>query len=143
MKKEWSKKWRSSKQPRKQRKYSFNAAHHTRQALMGCPLSKELKKKHSTRSATLRSGDKVKVTRGKFRGQSGSVDRVDHSNATAYITGIEIIKGEGSKVIPPIKASNLVITELNLNDKRRFKRSKEGKKETEKQPEEGTKNKTR
>ena len=123
MKSQWSKEWRSSKQGRKQRKYLFNAPNHTKNEFMGCHLSRELMEKHGIRSAKIRSGDKVKVNRGKFKGHTGSVDRVDRENTSAYITGIELVKGDGSKVIPPIKISNMIITELKLDDKRRLRKS--------------------
>lgn len=128
MKTKWSKTWRLSRLPRKQRKYAVNAPLHVQHRLMGAHLSKDLRKKYGVRSISLRKGDKIKVMRGKFRGHTGEVDRVDLKGSTAYITGVEVTRRDGSKVVPPIKASKLMITDLNLNDKRRLKRlnKKEG-----------------
>ena len=67
----------------------------------------------------LRSGDKVKVLRGSYRGRTEKVDRIDVKAAKVYLTGIEVIRKDGSKVVPPIDPSNLMITELQLGDKKR------------------------
>ena len=49
MKKDFSKSWKSSRQPRKQRKYVFNAPLHIRHKLVSANLSKELRKKYGKR----------------------------------------------------------------------------------------------
>ena len=126
--KEWSKSWKSSSKTKKQRKYAAQAPIHVKRKFLGAHLSKELRSKHATRRLPLRSGDKVKIMRGSFKGITGSVDRVDLKRSAVYITGIEITKRDGSKITPPIKASNLLITELNLNDKRRLKKRKKDEK---------------
>ena len=64
-------------------------------------------------------GDKVKVARGQFRGHLGKVDRVNVKDSTVLVSGIELTKKDGSKRTYPIQASNLVIHELNLDDKMR------------------------
>ncbi|MBI2147015.1 50S ribosomal protein L24 [Candidatus Woesearchaeota archaeon] len=122
MNKEWSSHWIASTQPRKQRKYRYNAPLHTLRKHLGCHLSKELRAKYKTRSVLLRSGDKVKVVRGQYKGHTGTVDRVNLSTSKVYVTGIEVIRKDGSRVVPPLHASNLLITELKLGDKKREKR---------------------
>jgi len=119
MKNKWSSSWISSKKPKKQRKYRAKAPLHIKQKFLGCHLSKELRQKYSRRSVPMRKGDKVKVLRGSFAGQSGKVDRVNLRKSKVYLTGIELTKKDGSKVVPPIDPSNLMITELDLSDKRR------------------------
>lgn len=121
MKKKFSSKWKASKKPRKQRKYAANAPLHTKNKLLAAHLSKELKGKHAKRSVTLRKGDKVKILRGQFKGKSGKIDRVDTKKSKVYITGIEFAKKDGSKALYPIHASNLVVEELNMEDKKRMK----------------------
>lgn len=130
MEKQFSKKWKSSKQPRKQRKYSYNAPLHIKRKFFGAHLSKELRQKYGIRSISLRKEDKVKVMRGSFKGKTGKIDRVNSKNIKVYITGIERIKKDGTKVLIPIHPSNLMITELNLDDKKRLK--KKSKEKTEK-----------
>lgn len=119
MKTEFSSKWKSSKKPRKQVKYRANAPLHLKRKFMRVHLSAELRKKHGKRSVQIKKNDKVKVIRGKFRGKAGSVDLVSIKKETIYITGVEIEKSEGSKAKVPVHPSNMVITELALDDKKR------------------------
>jgi len=122
MKKKFSLKWKASKKPSKQRKYVANAPKHTKNKMLSSHLSKELKEKYGKRSMTLRKGDKVKVLRTQFKKKTGKVESVDTKKSRAYITGIEVVKKDGSKALYPIHASNLIIEELNLEDKKRTKR---------------------
>lgn len=119
MRRKFSKSWKTSTQPRKQRKFRANAPPHIRQSFMGCHLSKELKKQYGKRSAGLRKGDKVKVVRGGHKGKTGSIDRVFVKKRKATITGIDFTKKEGSKIMIEFDPSNLIITELNMDDKTR------------------------
>ncbi|RKY01044.1 MAG: 50S ribosomal protein L24 [Spirochaetes bacterium] len=120
MKKEFSDKWIRSKQPRKQRKYSYNAPLHIRGRFMSAHLSKDLMKRYNRRSIRLRKGDKVTILRGQFKKKTGNIERIDLKETRVYITGIEMIKKDGTKVFYPIHPSNLVVTELNLDDKKRM-----------------------
>jgi len=67
----WSNLWKKSKDRRKQRKYQYNAPQHIRQKFVAVHLSKELRKKYSIRALPVRSGDKVTVLRGQFKGHVG------------------------------------------------------------------------
>jgi large subunit ribosomal protein L24 len=109
--------FRRSKQPRKQRAYRYNAPLHIKQKFVRAHLSKELREKHNKRNVGLRKGDKVKIMRGQFKGKIGSVERIDLKKSKAIINGIELVKKDGSKTVYPIHVSNLMITELNLDDK--------------------------
>ncbi len=138
MKKEFSDKWIRSKQPRKQRKYSYNAPLHIRGRFMSAHLSKDLMKKYNRRSIRLRKGDRVTILRGQFKKKTGNIERIDLKETRVYITGIEMIKKDGTKVFYPIHPSNLVVTELNLDDKKRMamvNRSKKADKKIKKQEE--------
>ena len=116
----WSRSWKSSKQPRKQRSYVREAPLHRKSKMLGSPVSKALKTKYELRSLRLIKGDKVKVLRGSFKGKTGKVDRVDLKKSKAYINGIEFVKRDGSKALYPVRTSNLLITDLNTSDKRRL-----------------------
>ena len=120
MKKKFSRSWIKSKQPRKQRKYSHNAPLHIKGKLMSAHLSKDLMKKYNRRSIRLRKGDKVIVLRGQFKKKKGNVERVDLKKSKVYISGVEMIKKDGTKVFYPVHPSNLAVTELNLDDKKRM-----------------------
>ena len=119
MKNKFSSAWRSSKKPRKQRKYRSNAPLHIKHKFMGAHLSAELRKKYNKRTIPVRREDKIKVMRGQFKGHVGKVDRIDTKRERIYVRGIEITKKDGTKVFLPIHPSNLMILELNLNDKKR------------------------
>jgi large subunit ribosomal protein L24 len=119
MKQAFSTKWKSSKRPAKQRKYRYNAPLHISQKFLSAHLSKDLIKRYRTRSVQIVSGDKVKVVRGQFKGRENKVEKADHKNTRVYITGIERAKKDGSKSMIPINPTNLIITELNLDDKNR------------------------
>ena len=50
MKKDYSSKWKASKQPRKQRKLRANAPLHVKHKMMSSNLDKELRKKYEKRN---------------------------------------------------------------------------------------------
>jgi len=98
---------------------------HVRNKLICAHLSKELREKHKLRSIRVRKGDKVKVIVGQFRNKIGKVDRIDTKKRKLYITGVEQSKMDGSKALYPVHHSNVLITELDLSDKRRLNEVKE------------------
>lgn len=122
MKQAFSSKWKASKRPGKQRKYVYQADLHLKSKFLSVHLAKELIKKYNKRSITVRTGDKVKILRGQYKGRENKVEKVDHKNVKVFVTGIERAKKDGSKSQIPIQASNLQITELNLSDKKRKQR---------------------
>ncbi len=119
--KKWTKSWKSSKKPRKQRKYVFNLPLHIRRVLLSTLLAKELREKYNRRNLPIREGDKVKILRGQFKKKTGKVTKIDLKKARIHIEGIENVKKDGSKAPYPIYPSNVVITELNMDDRRRRK----------------------
>ena len=121
MKTKFSKSWIKSRQPRKQRKYRYNAPLHVKQKFLHAHLSKELRKKYSKRSFALRKGDSVKVMRGQFKNKTGKVDEVSVKKTQVYVSGIEFVKRDGTKARYPMQPSNLLVTELNMDDKLRGK----------------------
>ncbi len=117
--------WNASKQPRKQRKYRYNAPHHIRGSFLHATLAKDLREKHGTRSLRVRKGDKVRVLRGTFKGREGKVDKVDTTRSKVYVTKVEIVKKDGATKVPyGMNASNLMIVELDTTDKRRLAKKK-------------------
>ena len=121
MKQKWSKSWVSSKQPRKQRKYRYNAPLHIRHKFVSAHLSKELIERFNTRSLPLRKGDFVEIMRGEFKGLKGKIEKIDLTKCKVYIENIKVKKVDGSEVKKAIEPSNLRIVRLNLDDKRRQK----------------------
>ena len=119
MKSIFSTTWIRSKQPRKQRKYRHNAPEHVKKKFVSVNLSKELREKHGKRNLSIVKGDKVKIMRGQFKGKSGEVEKENMKNLKITVQGIENIKKDGTKVNYPLDPSNLMITDLKLDDKKR------------------------
>jgi len=111
--------WKKSTQPRKQRKYRYLAPLHLKQKFMHVHLSPELRKKYAFRNFQLKNRDKVKVLKGQFRKKEGKVERINLKREQVFITGIDRTKKEGTKLLVPFHPSNLLITELDLDDKKR------------------------
>lgn len=120
MKKQFSRYWNSSKQPRKQRKFRATAPKHIKQKMLASHLSHELRKRYSRRSFQIRKGDNVKIMSGENKGKSGKIEVVDTKRGRVAIEGIQRTKKEGSKVNLFFNPSKLIILELNLDDKKRL-----------------------
>ena len=119
--KEFSVKWKSSTKPKKQRKYRIKSPLHIKQKLVHAHLSKDLRKKYGKRNIGLRKGDKIKIMRGKFRKHEGKVAAVDIRKTRIFVDGVETTKKDGTKRQVPLEPSNLMIVELNMDDKLRQK----------------------
>lgn len=108
-----------SAKPRKQRKFMRTAPLHIRRKLMAAHLSDELRKQYGRRSIPVRKGDDVVVMRGKFTKRSGKIARVDVNKYKVYIEGVMVRRTDGTERQAPVHPSNLKITALNLQDKKR------------------------
>ena len=110
-----------SKQPRKQRKALYNAPAHARGKHLSASLSKDLKEKLGTKSLPVKSGDKVRVVRGDFKGHEGEVLTVDYGSYKVTIEEVTLSKPDGTNTFLPVDPSNLVIIDADLKDDRRIK----------------------
>ena len=119
--KKFSTAWKSSSKPKKQKKYLLNAPLHLKHHFVQVHLSKELRKKYNRRSISVRKGDKVKVMGGSFKKHEGKVESVDLKKMRVCVSGIELTKRDGTKSMPSVHPSKLMITELNTDDKWRQK----------------------
>lgn len=108
-----------TKNPTKQRNLRNNATNQEKGKFLRSMLSDELAKKFGKKNARVIKGDKVKILKGQFKGKSGKVEMVDTKKYKVHITDINSQKLDGTKVRYPLYASNLVIQELNLEDKKR------------------------
>lgn len=122
MKQKFSKHWKSSKHPRKQRKYRANAPLHIKKKFVSVNLSNELRKKYGKRNLPVRKGDIVKIMVGKFKKKQGKILEVKLKISKVIVEGIQIKKMGGSKANVKMQPSNLQIIELNLDDKKRMKK---------------------
>ena len=121
MKKKFSKSWKSSKQPRKQRKYLANAPLHIRKKFLSVNLSKDLREKYGKRNIPVKKGDVVKILRGKFKKKQGKIKEVKLKISKVTVDGIQVKKQDGSKTDVKLQPSNLQIIELNTEDQKRLK----------------------
>ena len=110
-----------SKQPRKQRKALYNAPAHARGKHLSAALSKDLRADLGKRSLPVRSGDKVRVVRGDFKGHEGEVLTVDYTSYKVTIEEVTLAKPDGTNAFLPVDPSNLVIIDADLKDDRRIK----------------------
>ena len=110
-----------SRNPSKQRKALHQAPCHRRAKIMAAHLSPELRKKHGRRSFPIRVEDTVRILRGDFSGIEGKISEVDRSAYAVYIEGVTREKVSGENVKVPVHPSNLIIINMNLDDKWRSK----------------------
>ncbi len=118
--KNFSKEWNASVSPKKQRKYRDNAPIHIKKKMLAAHLSKELRLKYKTRNFIVKKGDSVMITRGKFKGKEGKIDRVYTKQLKVSVDSAKNITKKGNKVPFKIRPSALIITDLNLADGRRI-----------------------
>lgn len=114
-------KYTKTKQPRKQRKRYYNAPLHLRNRQMTALLSRELRAKYGIRRLPVHKDDKVIVFRAKSEDQEikGKVLRVLPQKYSVHIEGHSKEKADGTITSFPIHPSNILITSLNLRDKKR------------------------
>ncbi len=80
-------------------------------------LSAELRKKYTKRSIRVIEGDTIRVLRGEFRGVTGKVTKVSSQKNGVSIEGVKKEKLKGGNLDVFIHPSNLIITDLNTEDK--------------------------
>ena len=100
-----------SKQPRKQRKALYNAPAHARGKHLSATLSKDLRADIGKRSLPVKSGDKVRILRGDFKGHEGEVLSVDYGSYKVTIEDVTLSKPDGTAAI----------IDADLKDDRRIK----------------------
>jgi large subunit ribosomal protein L24 len=108
-----------SKKPSKQRKGMYQAPLHRKHKFLSAHLSKELRKQWGKRSLPVRSGDEVKVMRGKYKGTTGKISKTDLKKSKVYLESVKRKKVSGEEVFIPIHPSNLLILNPNMDDPKR------------------------
>lgn len=84
-------------------------------------LSDSLREQYQRRSFRVIKGDNVRVLRGEYSGIEGKVEKINTTRGSLSIEGIQREKVKGGNVKVQIHASNVTITGLNFDDKRRQK----------------------
>ena len=95
----------------------FQAPLSVRSKLMCSHLSKDLRQKYHKRSIRVTEGDTVKVVRGEFKGVSGKITRVSTLKNGIAVEGIKKEKLKGGNLDVFIHTSNVIVTDLNTEDK--------------------------
>ena len=111
----------TSKSPGKQRKFLHMAPLHLKRKILSSHLSKELREKYKRRGFPIKKGDEVQVMRGKFKGKTGKISRVNYKKYRVYLDGVTRKRTIGTETQVSFHASKVKIINLNLDDKRRVK----------------------
>ncbi len=113
-----------SRKPKKQRKMLYSKPLHRQKESVNAHLNKSLRKELGKRSLPIRKGDTVKVMRGKNRNAAGKVTEINRKRGRVFMDSLKRKKSDGKEIFVSITASNLLLTELNRDDEKRFKRQK-------------------
>ena len=92
-----------------------------RVASLRAPLSKDLRAQYKTRTATVRKGDTVIVTRGDYKGHEGKVSGIITSEMRITMEGVNMAKMDGTNKPVMISPSKVKVSKLDLSDKERKK----------------------
>jgi large subunit ribosomal protein L24 len=101
------------------RKQQKNAPIHIRRRYISAPLSPSLKTQYGARTMTVVENDTVTITKGDRKLAEGKVLRVNTRDCRVYIEGVTRTRLDGSTVQIPVRAENVMITKLNLDDNKR------------------------
>jgi len=88
---------------------------------VSAPISKELRKKYTRRSARIMTDDTVKVIRGEYKGITGKVSKISIASNSIAIEGNKKEKFKGEKIDVYTHSTNTIITSINTDEKWRLK----------------------
>ena len=110
---------KSSKPIKVRKAFARSTVREKSASLMRAALSSDLKTKHNRGTVRVRVGDSVKLIRGEYSGVEGKVQKVFPKEGRLTIEGVTREKIAGGTTPIRIHTSNLVVTNLNLDDKLR------------------------
>ena len=105
------------RKPSTARRRRYNAPNHIKRKFLSAPLSPSLRAEYGTRSMPVIVDDTVSITKGDRKLSEGKVLKVNTAESKVYIEGVTRTRQDGSMVQIPVRAENVIITRLNLNDK--------------------------
>ncbi|AHG04467.1 50S ribosomal protein L24 [Halobacterium sp. DL1] len=111
-----------TKQPHKQRNRTERASLHERHKQVRAHLSEDLREEYGQRRVRVNVGDTVEVMRGDYAGEEGEVIDVDLRDASVSVEDVTVEKADGEEVPRAMDASNLRVTDLDLEDDVRAER---------------------
>ncbi|WP_053948474.1 50S ribosomal protein L24 [Halolamina sediminis] len=114
-----------TRQPRKQRNQKRDADLHEKQKQVRATLTAELREEYGQRNVRVNAGDTVEVLRGDHAGEEGEVLEVDLRGEVIHVEEVTVEKTDGEEVPRPLDASNVRVTELDLDDEIRQARLEE------------------
>jgi len=120
-----------SHKPKKQRRFHYQKPLHLKQAGLSVHLDKKGRQLLGVKSVSVRKNDTVKVLSGAKKGSTGKITGIDYSKGVVFIDKLVRKKASGEEILLPVHASNLVATDLDRSDAKRFKRRKEEDKQKE------------
>ncbi len=104
------------RKPSTARRRRYNAPNHIKRKFLSAPLSPSLRAEYGTRSMPVIVDDTVSITKGDRKLSEGKVLKVNTAESKVYIEGVTRTRQDGSMVQIPVRAENVIITRLNLND---------------------------
>ncbi len=107
---------KGSRKPSTARRNMYNAPNHKRRRYISAPLSPSLRAEYGTRSMPVIANDTVSITKGDRKLAEGRVLRVNTKDLKIYVEGVTRTRQDGSTFQIPIRAENVMITRLNLDD---------------------------
>ncbi|PSP79832.1 50S ribosomal protein L24 [Halobacteriales archaeon QS_4_69_225] len=114
-----------TRQPHEQRNRQERAPLHEKQKQVRAPLASELREEYGRRSVRVNVGDTVEIQRGDFAGETAEVVDVDLRATEIEVEDVTIETADGEEVPRALDASNVQVTELDLEDDRRETRLQE------------------
>jgi large subunit ribosomal protein L24 len=85
-------------------------------------LSEDLREEYDQRSVRVNAGDTVEVLRGDDAGHEGEVTAVDLRDASIQVEDVTVEAADGEETPTDLDASNVRVTDLDLDDERRVAR---------------------
>jgi len=108
-----------TRQPSKQRTNDRRAPLHEKHTQVRATLADDLREEYDQRNVRVNAGDTVEVLRGDYAGEEGEVVEVDLGDAAIFVEDVTVEAADGEDVPRPLDASNVRVTELDLDDDRR------------------------
>ncbi len=105
-----------TRQPHKQRTQTRDAPLHEKQKQVRATLTADLREEYGQRNVRVNAGDTVEVLRGDHAGTEGEVMDVDLRDGVITVEDVTVEKTDGEEVPRPLDASNVRVTELDLED---------------------------
>lgn len=80
-------------------------------------LSRGLRAKHGFRSLPVRTGDRIMIVKGDYKGVEGDVNRVDRVKGRVYVSGVYRENARGEQRLVPIPLNSVILIKIDEKDK--------------------------